>query len=156
MHARVSHCLLLLLLQLLLLQAYPGFIGMFHKTLPHNEHGEVDPAAYAALRTCLTTGTVSSCEAVPGKGFLSNPLGGLAFSAYAADNAALALPPPPSIASAEMAALYAELAWMAVLRDVPFSEYRTNPAAQRAAAALAGMEGYRGLGRPHTTNADGR
>eukprot|EP00953_Heterococcus_sp_UTEX-ZZ885_P001382 1261-Heterococcus_DN1.PRE.1 len=54
-----------------------------------------------------------------------------------------------------MAALYAELAWMAVLRDVPFSEYSTNPAAQRAAAALAGMEGYRGLGRPYTTNADG-
>lgn len=44
------------------------FIGNFHKTLPHNEFGEVEPAAYRKFeRTCLEieAGSPINYENVP-------------------------------------------------------------------------------------------
>lgn len=42
-------------------------VGSFHKTLPHNEFGEVDPAAFAAL-VSATRGDGSQFSQVPGGG----------------------------------------------------------------------------------------
>jgi hypothetical protein len=130
-------------------ERYPNRIGNFSKTLPHNELGEVDPAAYDALLEALKEGSFELMEDVPKEGGrFTNPLGGLAFGLEGPDTAAVGLNPPPSIASREWAADLAELYWMALLRDVPFSEYDSNTPggrlAQEAVGDLMRLEGYRG------------
>src|SRR4051812_35420797 len=40
------------------------FIGNFHKTLPMNDFGEVDPAAYEAFRSALNAPAVAAEEQV--------------------------------------------------------------------------------------------
>ncbi|CAN0414811.1 unnamed protein product, partial [Scytosiphon promiscuus] len=55
--------------------------GSFHKTLPHDELGQVDPAAFDLLVECIAEGDFDKCEEVPagdGAGFLIQPIGGLA------------------------------------------------------------------------------
>lgn len=125
-------------------ERYPSRIGNFSKTLPHDDFGEVDPEAYDALLHALASGDFDDMEAVPagGTSSLLNPLGGLAFDLEGPDTAAVPVPPPPALASAEWAAQMAELYWMAVLKDVPFAEYETHPLVKRAAADLSRFAGY--------------
>ncbi|MGH9915968.1 MAG: vanadium-dependent haloperoxidase, partial [Pyrinomonadaceae bacterium] len=52
--------------------------------------------------------------------------------------------PPPAFASAEEAGEEVELYWMALLRDVPFQEYDTNPLAQAAVDDLSRLSDFRG------------
>ena len=126
-------------------ERFPNRIGNFSKTLPHNELGEVDPAAYDALLEALEAGDFELIEQVPrAGGRFTNPLGGLAFNLDGPDTAAVGLSPPPSIASPEWAADLAELYWMALLRDVPFSEYDDHPLALEARRDLVRLSGYRG------------
>ena len=80
------------------------FLGNFHKTLPHNEFGEVDPDAFQFLVTdCIADADFDSCEIVPGQGQLANPLGGYYVSAQGAPSWGTTVAPPPSITSREMA-----------------------------------------------------
>jgi hypothetical protein len=126
-------------------ERFPNRIGNFSKTLPHNELGEVDPAAYDALLEALEAGDFKLMEQVPrAGGRFTNPLGGLAFTLEGPDTAAVELNPPPSITSPEWAADLAELYWMALLRDVPFSEYDSHPLAREACGDLARLSGYCG------------
>lgn len=118
-------------------ELYPTRIGNFHKTLPHNSIGEVDPAAYNALLAALQTGNFNDFEAVPtgGNGRLANPLGGLAFNIDGPDSPAVTTPLqflPPPIASRRMAAQAVENYWEIYLRDVPFTDYNSNPFVQQA------------------------
>ena len=46
-------------------ELYPNRIGNFHKTLPHNSIGEVDPAAYNQFLAALASGTFSALETFP-------------------------------------------------------------------------------------------
>src|SRR5688572_17158214 len=108
-------------------ELYPNRIGNFHKTLPHNSIGEVDPAAYNQFLAALAAGTLEAIDNIPrhpgGTGQLLNPLGGLAFNMEGPDSPAVITPPaflPPPIASRKMAAQAVELYWQAFLRDVPF------------------------------------
>ncbi len=120
------------------------FYGNFSKTLPHDDAGRVDPDAYKALLRALKSGRFEDFENLPGNGNLANPMGAKAFSIEGPDVAAIAVDPPPAIASPQFAAQMAELYWMALLRDVPFSEYNINSDAQDAYAELTGMAGYEG------------
>src|SRR5918993_2920785 len=120
-------------------ELYPNRIGNFHKTLPHNSIGEVDPVAYNQFLAALAAGTFTAFENVPrhpgSTGELANPLGGLAFNMEGPDSPAVITPPaflPPAIASRKMAAQAVELYWQAFLRDVPFTDYNTNPVVQQA------------------------
>jgi hypothetical protein len=123
-------------------ERFPNRIGNFSKTLPHNELGEVDPAAYDALLEALEAGDFKLMEQVPrAGGRFTNPLGGLAFTLEGPDTAAVELNPPPSIASPEWAADLAELYWMALLRDVPFSEYDSHPLAREACGESGAVVG---------------
>jgi hypothetical protein len=126
-------------------ERFENRIGNFSKTLPHTELGEVDQHAYGALLEALKAGNFKSMEQVPrAGGRFTNPLGGLAFALEGPDTAAVELSPPPSITSPEWAADLVELYWMALLRDVPFSEYDTTPLADQARGDLARFPGYRG------------
>jgi hypothetical protein len=127
-------------------QAYPTRIGSFSKGLPHNNLGEVDLAAYQTLLHALASGSPSDFEKITlglGRKF-TDPQAGLAFGMEGYDSFALAIPPAPAFASAQEAGEMAELYWMALLRDVPFRNYPSDPVAAAAAADLSGMSDFRG------------
>ncbi|WP_129575924.1 MULTISPECIES: hypothetical protein [Sorangium] len=128
-------------------ELYPNRIGNYSKCLPHNDLGEVDPDAYDAMLCALASGRFEDFEALPLAGLLrlSNPLGGLTYDLIGPDAAAVPIePPPPPFASAEAAAQMAELYWMALCRDVPFTDYSTDPTVAAAIDDLSRYSGYRG------------
>ncbi|HEY0459163.1 MAG TPA: vanadium-dependent haloperoxidase, partial [Pyrinomonadaceae bacterium] len=117
---------------------YPNKIGNYSKGLPHQSNGEVVLSAYNALLSALNTGNPNAFEQIPlgGDRKLTNPQSGLAFDLEGKDCFAFVQPPPSAFASKEIAAEIAENYWMAILRDVPYSEYQSNPIASAAAADL--------------------
>jgi hypothetical protein len=64
---------------------------------------------------------------------LVNPQAGLAFDLEGTDSHQLTEPPSPPLASAWRAGEAVEDYWMALLRDVPFSQYSTNDSLVQAA-----------------------
>ncbi len=120
-------------------------IGNFTKGLPHNGLGEVDPAAYNQLLKALASGSKDDFEAIPLGGVrpLRNPQAGLAFDLEGPDSHHLGIRPAPRIDSAEEAAEAAELYWMALARDVHFSDYSTDPITLAAAADLSAFSDFR-------------
>src|SRR5437667_12439136 len=117
---------------------YPNKIGSYSKGLPHNNDGTVVLTAYAALLKALESGKHSDFNAIPlgGTRKLTNPQAGLAFDMEGPDSHALVQPPAPAFAGREQAAEISENYWMALLRDVPFAQYSSNPIANAAAADL--------------------
>ena len=108
-----------------------SFIGNFSKGLPHNNDGTVVLSAYNALVNAINSGRAADFDAIPlgGTRGLTNPQSGLAFDMQGPDAHALVQPPAPAFASREQAAEISENYWMALLRDVPYSQYSTNPIA---------------------------
>jgi hypothetical protein len=68
----------------------------------------------------------------------------LAFSLEGSDAANLSEPPSPALGSQERADEAVENYWMALLRDVPFTDYDTNPLAAEACAELSQLSAFRG------------
>lgn len=127
------------------------FFANFTKGLPHDDLGEVDATAYCALRDALRRGRPDDFENIPmgcpepdARYRLVNPQAGLACELNGADSHHLAIPPAPRFDSAEEAGEMAELYWMALARDVPFTQYAEHPTTQRAAADLSNMSDFRG------------
>lgn len=109
----------------------PSYVANYSKALPHNRFGEVEPAAYRSLRRALASGDPERFEQIrlglPATGVnLTNPQAGLAFDLEGPDARSLAMPPAPRIDGPEAAAEMAELYWMALLRDVSFTDYGTG------------------------------
>ncbi|CAM9382415.1 unnamed protein product, partial [Discosporangium mesarthrocarpum] len=123
----------------------PIYAALFHKTLPHNDFGEVKPSDYETLIACLETADFPTCESIPaGLGRpLVNPLGGRAIQMAGADSNALIIRPPPTLGSPKLAAQLAEMYWMALCRDVPFSRYANSKCTIMASENLVTMPGYR-------------
>ena len=119
-------------------ELYPNRIGNYSKGLPHQANGEVVLSAYNSLLTALRTGDPARFEQIPlgGSRKLTSPQSGLAYDLQGKDCFSLVQPPPPAFASRENAAEIAENYWMALLRDVPFTDYSTNAIATAAAADL--------------------
>jgi hypothetical protein len=117
---------------------YPNRIGNYSKALAHNSFGEVDPAGYQSLLDAVNGGTPADYDDVltDGPMKLTNPQGGLAFDLEGVDAFGIAVPPPPTIASAEMASEGVELYWASLLRDVNFLDYGNDPIAAAAVADL--------------------
>lgn len=114
---------------------YPNRIGNYSKSLPHNELGEVDPAAYNSLLKAVTTGKAEDFDAIvlhAGATKQTSPQCGLAFDMEGIDSHGVAVPAPPALASAEIAAEMTEHYWMALLRDTNYLDYDTSPLAQEA------------------------
>ena len=117
---------------------YPSKIGNYSKGLPHNDDGTVVLSAYDAMLQALNSGRPADFDAIPlgGSTRLTNPQSGLAFDLQGPDGHALVQPPAPAFASRAQAAEISENYWMALLRDIPYSQYSGNPIANAAAADL--------------------
>jgi hypothetical protein len=131
-------------------ERYPTKIASFSKGLPHDRHGEVDLKAYAALLRALRSGEPEEFERIPLGGpadsrrTLVNPQAALAFDLEGPDSHALAIPPAPRFAGAEVAGEMVEDYWMALLRDIPFARYDHHPLTRRAARELGSLSAFRG------------
>lgn len=125
---------------------YSNFIGNYSQGLPHNSIGEVDPTAYQALLTAVTSGNPSDFANIPmgGNVKLSGPQGGLAFDLEGTDGAQLTIPPSPAVASAERAGEMVEDYWMAMARDIPFYLYGEEPVTAAAIIDLNKMSHFAG------------
>jgi len=125
---------------------YPNKIANFSKGLPHNSLGEVDLAAYATLIKALKSGKPADFEAITlGLGNkLTNPQSGLAFDMEGPDSHQLAIPPAPTIASAQGGGELTELYWMALARDVNFLDYDTDPTIAAACTDLNKLTDFLG------------
>jgi len=125
---------------------YPNFIGNYSQGLPHDSIGEVDRAAYRALLTAVKTGDPDEFAEIPlgGNVKLQGPQGGLAFDLEGTDSGQLTIPPSPALASAERAGEMVEDYWMALARDIPFSQYGNEPITVAAITDLNKLSDFRG------------
>lgn len=125
---------------------YPTHFASFSKTLPHDELGHVDLSSYDAFLRAVSSGLQSDFERVPmgGPARLTNPLAGQAFELQGGDAHSFYLPPAPAFASARAAAEIVENYWMALLRDVSFSDYRSSPLVASAITDIQALSDYPG------------
>lgn len=113
-------------------QAVRG-IGSFHKTLPHDDWGEVDTDAFVALveatrgdgrgfanvpRGRPRVETIGEEKKIHVAAAFTNPQCGLASDRLVEHPSVYAMPPAPRVVSHTTAAEMVELYWMAALRDV--------------------------------------
>jgi hypothetical protein len=125
---------------------YPNKIASYTKAFPHNQLGEVDLAAYNTLVRARDSRNPSLFEEIKlGLGRpLTSPQAGLAMDLEGPDSHHVTMPPAPAFASAEEAGEMVELYWMALLRDVNFTDYATNPVVALAANELSKLADFRG------------
>ncbi|MEW6208928.1 MAG: phosphoesterase [Acidobacteriota bacterium] len=125
---------------------YTDFSGIHTKGLAHDALGVPNAAAVRSLIRALNTGRQSDFASIivgtPGGGpnsKLNGPQVALAFDLEGLDSHATVIPAAPATASAQTAAEQVEHYWAGLLRDVPFTEYSTNPLAAQAVADLNSM-----------------
>ena len=125
---------------------YPDKLANFSKGLPHNSLGEVDLNAYKLYLKALSSGRVSDYDLIPigGSVKLANPQAAYAFDFIGADSHKMPLAVPPTFNSAWQAGEMVEVYWQALTRDVPFSEFSSNPLTKAAACELSGLSDFRG------------
>lgn len=105
-------------------------LGSFHKTLGHNEYGEVKKEEFEKLKEAADDPTGAKFKDVPpgderspgdGTFKLTNPRAGLAKDRLTHHPEEYVIPPAPRVHSHTTAAEMTELYWMALLRDEPFN-----------------------------------
>jgi hypothetical protein len=121
-------------------------IGNFSKALPHNKIGEVDLSAYKAWIMALTTSNSRCFENIPlgGPVKLANPQASYAYNMIGADSHYFNMAMSPAFNSAEIAGEMAENYWLALTRDIPFSEYDNSIAINAAAKDLSSFSDFKG------------
>ena len=104
------------------------------------------PAAYQAFLTACDTGTPSDFALIPlgGTSKLVDPQGGLAYDLEGTDSGQLTVPPAPRLASAHRAGEAVEDYWMALARDVPFSQYGAEHITAAAIVELNTLSHFEG------------
>jgi hypothetical protein len=128
---------------------YP-FIANYSKGLRHNKLGEPDKESYKSLLRAVESGRFEDFEEIkigtPGLLGLKffNPLAGLTFAHEGPDPFGLFQPPAPRIDSKAGAADIVEVYWMALARDVNFTDFDNNRTIARAAEDLSSLSGFFG------------
>ncbi|MGR9108654.1 MAG: vanadium-dependent haloperoxidase [Gammaproteobacteria bacterium] len=123
--------------------------GTFTKGLKHDaQTGRVDPAAFAVFQAALSQSRSSIFDAIEvidanlhlGAGAATrpwvNPVAGRAWSVTAGDPQQYVMPLAPAFGTDELSFEIVENYWMALLRDVPFSQYEVSALATQAAQEL--------------------
>jgi hypothetical protein len=132
--------------------AFTNRIGSYSKGFPHNALGEVDSRAYSIFLDAMEDGAqLRDVERIPMGSAdpslqikLVNPCAASCFSLQGADSHHLAIPAAPPVRSAWTAGEMVELYWMALARDVAFTDYASNAVTQAAAAELSSLSTFRG------------
>lgn len=129
--------------------AYADFSGSYSKALLHSSLGIPDQASWLSLRTAMLSGSQADFANIivgtPGGGGnskLNGPQGAIAFDLEGRDSHGTVIPAAPTVASAQTAAEQVEHYWAALLADVPFTQYATDPVAGQAVADLNTMSFY--------------
>lgn len=140
-------------------QRYSDKCGTYTKGLLQDGPGRVNLDAFESFKTALRTGNPGDFEEIimGGGRKLIGPQGGLAFDLEGCDSqkfgsapaplcqeTVVIVPPAPALASAAYGAELIELYWASLLRDVPFTQYSSNPVAAQAARELTGLADYAG------------
>jgi hypothetical protein len=122
-------------------------LATFTKALPHNDLGEVDPAAYRALRRALRSGRSQDFTRSPlgGAVKLANPEGAFSFELQGPDPWQRPLAAPPRFDSEAFAGEMTECYWLALARDVPYRRYGQEPITAAAIGDLRRFADYQGL-----------
>ena len=118
--------------------------GTWTKCLLHDNLEIVNQNSYTSFVNALTSGKFQDFENIivgnPGgtnvTAQLNGPQTSLAFDLEGLDSHATNIPPAPSITTAQTADEGVEHYWAALLRDVAFIDYSTNPVAAQAANEL--------------------
>lgn len=124
---------------------FPHRIGNFSKGLEHNTIGEVNRESYESLLRAVRSGEPEMFERIQigGRSLLIDPQAGLAFDLEGSDSHQMAIGTPPSVASREIADTAIENYWMALCRDVNFTQYGNEPLSTAAIAELNSLPAYR-------------
>ena len=140
-------------------ERYADRCGTYTKALLQDGPGRVNLNAYQSFRTALHSGNPTDFEDIimGGRRQLVDPQAGLAFDLEGCDSQKLGsapaplcqesvviVPPAPALASAAYGTELIELYWASLLRDVPFTQYFSNPLAAQAARELTGQPDYAG------------
>jgi hypothetical protein len=125
---------------------YPEKWGSYSKGLAHDAKGDVKIRSYNSMLRALKTGNETDFDKIRLGGTvpLVDPQAGLAFTLEGGNPQSFELPAAPPLASAWRAGEAVEAYWMALLRDVPFSEYDSHPLAQAAIADIGKLSDFRG------------
>src|SRR5262249_58999531 len=118
--------------------------GTWSKALVHDDLGIVNQASFTSFINALTSGKFADFENIivgnPGgtnfTATLNGPQTALAFDLEGLDSHATTIPAWPTTTSAQTADEEVEHYWAALLRDVSFTDYATNPQAAQAASEL--------------------
>jgi hypothetical protein len=140
-------------------ERYADKCGTYTKALLQDRPGRVNLSAYKSFKHALHSGEPEDFEDIlMGSGRqLVNPQAGLAFDMEGCDSqkfgkasapfcqeTVVIVPPAPALVSAAYGTELIELYWASLLRDVPFTQYSSNPVAAQAAKELMGMPNYAG------------
>ncbi|MGA9722425.1 MAG: vanadium-dependent haloperoxidase [Candidatus Binatus sp.] len=125
---------------------YPSGVANFTKGFKHNSFGEVDPSVYASYLAAVKTGQRADFDALEMDGTvpLVDPQAGLAYDLETYDVSQNSIPPFDNLNSPGLAAQIVELYWLAVARDVPYSEFGSDPTIAAAASELSSLAAYSG------------
>ena len=140
-------------------ERYDDKCGTYTKALLQNGPGRVNLNAYKSFKHALHSGNPEDFEDIimGGGRKLTSPQSGLAFDLEGCDSqkfgnapaplcqeTVVIVPPAPALASAAYGTELIELYWASLLRDVPFTQYPSNPVAAQAARELTGLLDYAG------------
>jgi hypothetical protein len=125
---------------------YRNRIGNFSKGLAHNNIGEVKEESYESLLQAVLSGDPEMFERIQmgGQSLLVDPQAGLAFDLEGSDSHQMKIGIPPSVAGREIADTAVENYWMALCRDVNFTQYGSEPLTNAAIAELNTLPAFRG------------
>lgn len=125
---------------------YPSGIASYTKGFAHNAFGEVDPTAYANYLAAVKSGKGTDFDSLilGGNTPLVDPQAGLAFDLETVDPSQNSIPAFNTLSSPAFAAQMIEGYWMALVRDVPFSQYGTDSKVAAAIAELNSSQAFQG------------
>jgi hypothetical protein len=140
-------------------QRYHDKCGTYSKGLLQDGIGLVNLAAFQSLKHAIDTGRFQDFEHIitGGSRTQNGPMAGIAFALEGTDGVQfgnapcpdnqinqVVVPPAPALASAAYGTELIEMYWAALLRDVAFTDYASNPIAAQAAAELTNQPTYSG------------
>lgn len=125
------------------LTRFTDFSANHSKVLRHDGLGVPNRLSYQSFIDALESETFAGLNNVvigtPGGGpnsKMNGPDTAFAFDLEGLDSHAYSIPPAPSVASAQTATEQVEHYWASLLRDVPFTDYASNPTVAEAVADL--------------------